>query len=331
MADLPEVSVLVPAFDVELYLDAALASLAAQTFDAFEVIVADDASRDATAALAEGWCRRDPRIRLVRNERNLGMTENWNRGLAEARGPLVFKLDADDTLEPETLARLVAALRADAKVRFASCRTIECDEALAPVEFFAGERALLAAGIDPRRDVVQAGWQWFDLCFDDHQLWHSSAQMHRRVELLAAEGWDPTWGCVSDTDLLLRLLATERPVAHLGYVGVRYRRRSGSVSNIFTERGWKLAEATLVTAKALASRRGRARRIGRLRRNWWRIHCNAVRLRSNADLWSTMPERVREKLWPVAEALPAPPLDVCAEGRLRDALWAIRQLVRGSQ
>jgi glycosyltransferase involved in cell wall biosynthesis len=329
MARLPEVSVLLPAFEVAPYLDAALDSLTGQTFGAFEAIVADDASRDATFAIAETWCRRDPRIRLVGNDRNLGMTENWNRALAEARAPLVFKLDADDVLEPETLAKLVAALRSDTRIRFASCRTIECDEALAPIGPFHGEAALLAAGLEPSRDIVLPGWRWFDLSFDDHQLWHSSAQMHRRSELLASGGWDATWSCASDTDLLLRLLATDRPVAHVGYVGVRYRRRGGSVSSVFAEKGWKLVEATLVTARALASGAERARRVGRLRRNWWRIHRNAERLRSDCGVWSSMPERVRSKLRPVVEALREPPLDVRVEGRLRDAAWAMTQRLRG--
>lgn len=320
----PEISVLLPAFEVEGFLGDALASLAGQSFTAFEAIVVDDASRDRTAEVATAWCRRDPRVRLVRNDRNLGMTANWNRALAEARAPLSFKLDADDVLEPEALSRLKAALDGRPQTLFACCRTVECDEALVPRCPFDGERALAAAGLDPERDQVLPGWRWFQLSFDDHQLWHSSAQLHRRGELLAAGGWDTTWGCASDTDLLLRLLASERPVAHIGYVGVRYRRRPGSVSTVFAERGWKLAEATLVTARALAAHPDAALGNRRLRWNWWRIHRNLERLTADAALWASMPEPERARLREAATGLEQPPLVVRVEGRLRDALWALR-------
>lgn len=315
-----------PAFNDQAYLAEALDSLAAQTFADFEVVVSDDASEDGTAGIAEARAAGDSRVRVLRNARNLGMTENWNRALGEARGELVFKLDADDALEPEALARLLTALDESPRIRFAACRSVECDEQLRPLRPYHGEGALRAAGLDPEEDRTIPGWRWFDLSFDDAQLWHSSAQLHRRQDLLATEGWDATWSCASDTDLLLRATATRRPVAHSSYVGVRYRRRPGSVSARFAESGWKQVEATLVALRALQTIAPvRARLVPRLRRNWWRLAQNLSRLDRDPGLWRTMPERVREKLGPVRLGISPPPASVRFEGRLRDALWLRRQ------
>lgn len=325
----PKLTVLVPAFEDAPYLDEALASVARQEIAELEVVIADDASSDATPEIAEGWSRHDPRFRLVRNARNLGMTENWNRALAEATAPFVFKLDADDRLEPGTLSRMFEVLERAPEVRFAACRTVECDERLEPLRPFDGERAFTRANLDPAADHRLPGWRWFELSFDDIQLWHSSAQLHRTEALRVAGGWDATWSCASDTDLILRSLATDQPIAHVGHVGVRYRRRAGSVSERFDRAGWKSAESILVGLRAL-ERAGERRvlRERRLRRNWWRLWAASRRLVADGPLWETMPPAVRGKLEPIAPTLRRPPLSLRLEGRLRDRLWAWRERAR---
>jgi glycosyltransferase involved in cell wall biosynthesis len=322
----PGVSVLVPAFNDARFIDEALTSVAAQRYADFEVVVADDSSADATAELARAWCERDPRFRLVRNEINLGMAANWNRALAEARAPLVFKLDADDALAPEALGRLVRRFEEIPELRFAACATIECDERMVEVGCWSGNRAFVAAGLDPALDRVSPGWSWFDLSFDDAQLWHSSAILARRDDLLARGGWDETWRCSSDTDLILHLTATDRPVAHVGYAGARYRRRPGSVSARSEAEGWRRAEAVLVGARALAaSGAKRARRRASLRRHWWRYWSNLqLLLADRAALSGASPEH-REALLRVAASIAPPPLDIRLEGRLRGALWRLRR------
>jgi glycosyltransferase involved in cell wall biosynthesis len=319
----------VPAFNDEGHLEDALASIAAQSFDRYEVVVCDDASRDGTAAIAEAWAQRDSRIRPLRNRVNLGMTENWNRALAEARAPFVFKLDADDALEREALARLLVTLDSSPEVLFAACRTVECDSMMAAVRPFHGEEALRSAGIDPAADSTRPGWRWFELSFDDHQLWHSSAQLHRTQDLRSGGGWDATWSCASDTDLILRCLASSRPVAHLGYLGVRYRRRAGSVSAQFERSGWKVAESILVTLRALEAA-GADRVLGsaRLRRNWWRLWSAVRRLEADQGLWRSMPDSLRARLEPELRARRPPPRTVRCEGWLRDRLWRLRRRLR---
>ena len=105
----PRVSVLVPVRDEEEYLGEALDSLAAQTLEEHEVVVVDDGSTDGTAALAERHARRDPRVRVVRQP-PLGMIAASERARAEARAPLLARLDGDDVALPERLELQVAAI-----------------------------------------------------------------------------------------------------------------------------------------------------------------------------------------------------------------------------
>lgn len=106
----PRVTVLMPVHDGKDFLPEAIESILCQTLRDFELLVVDDGSRDGSDRIAESY--RDPRIRLVRNERHLGLIETLNRGLDLARGEIVARMDADDVSLPERLARQVAFLDA---------------------------------------------------------------------------------------------------------------------------------------------------------------------------------------------------------------------------
>jgi Glycosyl transferase family 2 len=108
------VTVLMAVHNGEPYVREAVRSVLDQTFTDFELVVVDDASADATAAIVER--HGDPRIRLLRNERNLGQVPSLNRGLNEARGAYVARLDADDVCMPTRLTRQVEVLDAEPQV-----------------------------------------------------------------------------------------------------------------------------------------------------------------------------------------------------------------------
>lgn len=106
----PHVSVVLAVYNGRPYIAAALDGLLAQTYRDFEVIVVDDASTDGTWECLSAYAVRDPRFRLLRNERNRGVAHSRNRALAEARGRLIACHDADDVSHPERLARQVSLL-----------------------------------------------------------------------------------------------------------------------------------------------------------------------------------------------------------------------------
>ena len=104
----PRVSVLVPAYNAADYLERALNSALSQTMSSLEVIVVDDASNDATLAIACRVASRDPRVRVLRNERNGGVSVSRNRAIGTARGEWIALLDADDAWAPERLEQMLA-------------------------------------------------------------------------------------------------------------------------------------------------------------------------------------------------------------------------------
>ena len=99
----PEVSVIIPAYNLEGYLDTCLQSVLAQTLGNFEAIVVDDGSTDGSAARVEEIG--SPLIRLIRQE-NRGVSAARNRAMQEACGEYAALLDGDDTWEPGYLAEI---------------------------------------------------------------------------------------------------------------------------------------------------------------------------------------------------------------------------------
>ncbi|MEM7582209.1 MAG: trifunctional glycosyltransferase/class I SAM-dependent methyltransferase/polysaccharide deacetylase [Acidobacteriota bacterium] len=116
----PEVSVIIPAFNAAETLHEPLASLHAQTYGDWEAIIVDDGSTDDTLRLAERFAADDPRFRTLRQD-NAGVSAARNAGLAAARGEWLLFLDADDTVAPEYLERMMAASAADDSLEAVYC------------------------------------------------------------------------------------------------------------------------------------------------------------------------------------------------------------------
>jgi glycosyltransferase involved in cell wall biosynthesis len=123
----PLVSVLLAVHDGEPYVPTALASVLGQTLADLELIVVDDASTDDTPEVLAGLS--DPRMRVIRNDEQLGLAASLNRGLGEARGTYVARLDADDVALPERLERQLARIRAAPSVAVVGSAALELDGA----------------------------------------------------------------------------------------------------------------------------------------------------------------------------------------------------------
>lgn len=109
----PAVSVCVPTYNGTKYLRECLDSILVQSFEHFEVIVADDQSCDGTFDLAQEYASRDGRVRLFRNPENLGLVGNWNRCLDLAQGEWIKYVFQDDRIVPQCLENLLKQSRRD--------------------------------------------------------------------------------------------------------------------------------------------------------------------------------------------------------------------------
>lgn len=108
----PLVSIIVPAYNAASTLPAALRSLRAQTWEALEVLVVDDASTDTTADVVRALSQSDPRIRLISHATNQGAYAARNTGLGLASGEFITVHDSDDWSHPEKIERQAMALLA---------------------------------------------------------------------------------------------------------------------------------------------------------------------------------------------------------------------------
>lgn len=99
----PVVSVIVPAFNCELYIEAAVRSVMGQTFENWELIVIDDGSTDSTFDIVHRLAQEDCRIKAVKNPRNMGVAATRNRGFELSQGHYIALLDGDDRWYPDKL------------------------------------------------------------------------------------------------------------------------------------------------------------------------------------------------------------------------------------
>jgi hypothetical protein len=128
----PRVSVVLAAYNGERFLGSAIESLLNQTFRDFELIVVDDCSTDKTPQVLSEFT--DERMRVIRNERNLGIAETTNKGLAAARGEYIALQDHDDLSWPTRFECQVAFLNSHPQVGMvgSSCNLIDEAGALVP-------------------------------------------------------------------------------------------------------------------------------------------------------------------------------------------------------
>lgn len=121
----PIISIVMPAYNGEDFIGVAVASVLRQTYPQFELVVVDDASTDRTAAMVTGF--NDPRIRFIRNEHNIGLVANLNKGIRASRGELVCWLNQDDFFYDAKLARQLEVFDSNAAIGACFCQKDDVD------------------------------------------------------------------------------------------------------------------------------------------------------------------------------------------------------------
>jgi hypothetical protein len=114
----PAVSVLMTSYNRAPFIGASIESVLAQRFGDFELVISDNLSTDRTVEIARDYERRDPRVRVVVNERNVGQFGNRNRAAALARGRFLKYHDSDDVMYPHCLETMVTLLEAEPAAGF---------------------------------------------------------------------------------------------------------------------------------------------------------------------------------------------------------------------
>ena len=106
----PKISVIVPVYNVEAYLEKCLDSIRAQTYPDFEAILVDDASTDRSGEICSRYAEQDARLQVIHLPVNGGLSAARNKGMEQAAGVFVSFLDSDDYIEPDLLKRLYQSI-----------------------------------------------------------------------------------------------------------------------------------------------------------------------------------------------------------------------------
>ena len=101
------VSVIIPCYNAEIYIEAALMSILQQSYHHLEVIVINDGSTDKSAEILLQFAQQDLRVRYIENEKNLGLIATLNKGIQLAQGKYIARMDADDIALPDRIEKQV--------------------------------------------------------------------------------------------------------------------------------------------------------------------------------------------------------------------------------
>jgi glycosyltransferase involved in cell wall biosynthesis len=113
-----KISIILPVYNAEKYVSAAIDSILQQTFTDFELLLINDASTDDSRAILENYAAQDRRIRLIDNPQNMGLTATLNKAIDLCRGEYIARMDADDISLPQRLETQAAFLDANPAIGF---------------------------------------------------------------------------------------------------------------------------------------------------------------------------------------------------------------------
>lgn len=205
----PLVSIIMPIYNHDLFLVQAIRSVTAQTFRDIELVACDDASTDRAWELARVEAAGDPRIRLFRNEQNIGIARTRQRLLEACQGTYVAHLDCDDFLERWAIEEMVRLFAAEPELALIYSDSAFVDES----------GKVTGYRNDPdfsHKNLMYLGWRHLGI--------------YRRDAALAVGGFNIALksGC-DDGDLFMRL-AIRYPCRHLAKVLYYYRCHSNNNS-----------------------------------------------------------------------------------------------------
>lgn len=207
----PLVSVLMTAFNRELYIAEAIESVLASTFQDFELIIVDDGSTDATISIAQSYVAKDSRVSLYVNDNNLGDYPNRNKAATYAKGKYLKYLDSDDRILDFGLAYCVEQMEKYPAAGLGMYYLYKMDteesecwesEKIVKEHFFVRQQL----SIGPTGTII------------------------RRDKFIAAGGFDTRFGVASDMFFNIRF-ASQSPIVLLPRLFVYYRIHEGQEKN----------------------------------------------------------------------------------------------------
>jgi glycosyltransferase involved in cell wall biosynthesis len=230
---LPKVSVIVPVRDGANFIGEAIASILAQNYPDLEILVVDDGSRDATAAILDELRARHAQLEVFRNDHHQGPAASRNTALSRASGQYIAFLDADDLWAPDYLATAIPLLETHRviDVLFLNVDVADFEKKRPVSDWFSRKKF--------RKSLKTRSWD--DRCLlicDDaylgllHENFVRLQAMILRAANCAGMRFDVRFGRSEDWDFVCRLAADgERKFAYCDVIAGTYRRYPGGLTS----------------------------------------------------------------------------------------------------
>lgn len=154
--DTAKISVIVPVYKVEPYLDKCISSIANQTYRNLEIILVDDGSPDNCPAMCDTWAEKDSRIRVI-HKTNGGLSDARNAGMAIATGELMTFVDSDDWIAPDMCEHLYQRLAED-NSDIATCGVQMVWEDKTPSRTLTRESCCVLNQEEAMRAIIEESW-----------------------------------------------------------------------------------------------------------------------------------------------------------------------------
>lgn len=242
VTDAPFVSVCLPTWNGDKYLESAISSVLGQTYRDFELVIVDDGSTDQTLEIARSFSSSEPRVWIHANEKRLGIPTNFNRALALARGAFINVFNQDDMMLPTNLERKVKTLCGNPALAFVHSAIELIVEPSAP-------RPLMRLEQASEDDVaIEGGASLRKLILHGDFICESSV-LFRRSAIEELGGFNESLHFAFDYEAWMRM-SVRHHVAYLAAPLVRYRWHATNITHQYWfEPG--LAEGRTAVANAL--------------------------------------------------------------------------------
>jgi len=230
----PFVSVLIISYNQEQFIREALVSALEQDYENLEVVVADDASTDATQDIIRELAQRYPqRLKPIFNPQNAGITANSNIGLRQCSGELIAFMGGDDVLLPGKIARQVAWFAQEDE------RRVLCGHNVDWIDAEGASLGIHTSDLVPLRAGLGASG------FIKNGTPYTAASVMVRRSRIPAYGFHPSLPVVSDWKLWIDVIGTDGTYGYIPGIWARYRRHDG---NVTAKLNWKVTRDVLLTA-----------------------------------------------------------------------------------
>jgi hypothetical protein len=201
----PLVSICLPNRNSRPYLPERIDTILGQTYREWELIVSDNFSEDGAWEFFQSVAARDQRVSVA--QAPLGMYEGWNDCIRQARGEYVYIATSDDTMAPDCLERLVAALESHPECDIAHCGLKVIDSCSREFDHGWSRLSLFALSSGPLIDIPHVRMAPFDalLLFSGRTVYWSMTQLLIRRRLFEKIGlFESKWGSIGDTNWQMR-------------------------------------------------------------------------------------------------------------------------------